>query len=112
MYNLTYAPPSWDVVVKPRSRARRSWLAGGAVAAVVVAALALVYLWQYAVILELNYDAARAKRELDKASQERALLRADLFRRRSMAEVDAVAHHELDMVAPAAGQIIILEEAR
>ncbi len=108
MYKAFYEPPRFDVKLKPRPRGRR-FLAPLA-AAVAAAAFALLYLYQYVFILELNYDAARYKRDLDKAHQERATLKADLYRRRSLAEVDYFAHGALGMRAPGPGQIIVVED--
>lgn len=103
-----YSPPSVDVASRPRPRARLVLTA--VAAAFAAAALAVAYLGQYAAILELNYEIAREKRELDKIHQERVNLKTDLYHRRSLAEVDGLARRELGMHAPRAGQIVIVEE--
>jgi len=104
-----YSPPSVDVVTRSRPIRAKAVLTVVA-AAFAAAALAVAYLGQYAAILELNYEIAREKRELDKIHQERVNLKTDLYRRRSLAEVDGFARRELGMHAPRAGQIVIVEE--
>ena len=109
MFPRIYEPPRLDVQFRQPPK-RRGKFTLGALAAAAAAALALFYLWQYVVILELNYDAARVKRELDRANQDRGSLKADFYRRRSLAEVDHIAHDGLNMGAPGPGQIIIVED--
>jgi hypothetical protein len=47
---------------------------------------------------------------LDEAYQEKVTLKANLYRRRSMAEIDEVAHEKLGLRPPAPGQVIIIED--
>jgi cell division protein FtsL len=104
--DVDYRPPTLDVGFKPKKRRRIFfWGAAGA-----LAALAFLYLWQYVTILELNYEVARCRRELDEAYQEKVALKADLYHRRSMAEIDEMAHEKLGLKPPAPGQIIVVED--
>ncbi|UCH78769.1 MAG: hypothetical protein JSU81_02135 [Candidatus Coatesbacteria bacterium] len=108
MAGITYRPPTLDVRLRPRRR-RRLYL--WACAAITLAlTLAFLYLWQYVTILELNYEVARCRRELDEAYQEKTALRSELYQRRSMAEIDEIAHDRLGLRPPVAGQIIIVED--
>ena len=108
MFDLSYDPPTTDVKLKTvRRRGVYVWAVGGAA---VAGALALSYLWQYVEILELNYGVAHRQRELEKAYEENVALKADLYRRRSIGEIDVLARQKLGMHAPAAGQIIVVEE--
>ncbi len=111
MFDLSYRPPSVDVKFRPR-RSRRRLVLGLVAAAAAALLAAFAYLWQNVFILELNYKVVHGKRELDDAYQENVLLKAELYRRRSIAQLDAVAHDELGMHAPAPGQITIIEERR
>jgi cell division protein FtsL len=106
--DLYYRPPTIDVSVKPKKRRRiYIWVAAATLAAL---ALAFLYLWQYVSILELNYEIARRQRELDEAYQEKVALKADLYHRRSMAEIDEIAHEKLGLRPPAPGQIVVVED--
>ncbi len=108
MSELVYSPPTSDVQIKPRRRkVIYVWVA---LAAAVAFALALVYLGQYVRILELNYAVARHRREVEKAHDENIGLKAELYRRRSIGEIDVLAHDKLGMRAPAPEQLILVEE--
>lgn len=108
MSDLYYRPPTIDVRVKPKKRRRiYFWVAAATLATL---ALAFLYLWQYVSILELNYEIARHQRELDEAYQEKVALKADLYHRRSMAEIDEIAHEKLGLRPPAPGQIVVVED--
>ena len=110
MSELVYYPPTCDVQLRPRRRkVTYVWVA---LAAAVIIVLALVYLGQYVHILELNYAVARHRRDVERARDENLGLRAALYRRRSIAEVDIYAHTRLGMRAPAPGQLILVEETR
>lgn len=74
--------------------------------------MAFLYLWQYVSILELNYEVARHQRELDEAYQEKVSLKSDLYHRRSMAEIDEIAHETLGLRPPAPGQIVVVEDVK
>ena len=108
MYGISYRPPTIDVTFKPKKRRRVYFWAAGATLAVL--ALAFLYLWQYVSILELNYEVARRQRELDAAYQEKVALKSELYRRRSMAEIDEMAHEKLGLTPPAPGQIVVIED--
>ncbi len=97
--DVTYRPP--------RRRRLYLWGAGGICAGLV---LAFLYLWQYVSILELNYAVARLHRELDETYQEKVSLKAELYQRRSMAEIDEIAHEKLGLRPPAPGQVVIVED--
>jgi cell division protein FtsL len=105
-----YRPPTIDVRFTPKKRRRIYLWAAGATLAVL--ALAFLYLWQYVSILELNYEVARHQRELDEAYQEKVSLKSDLYHRRSMAEIDEIAHEKLGLRPPAPGQIVVVEDAK
>jgi cell division protein FtsL len=106
--DLYYRPPTVDIRLKPKKRRRiYFWVAAATFAAL---ALAFLYLWQYVSILELNYEIARRQRELDEAYQEKVALKADLYHRRSMAEIDEIAHEKLGLRPPAPGQIVVVED--
>ncbi|HUV86925.1 MAG TPA: septum formation initiator family protein [bacterium] len=108
MATVRYRPPTIDVARRPKRRRRFYVWAVVAISGLLL--LAFLYLWQYVSILELNYEVARVKRELDEAYQEKVTLKADLYRRRSMAEIDEVAHEKLGLQPPAPGQVIIVED--
>jgi cell division protein FtsL len=108
--DIRYRPPTIDVGLKPKKRRRIYFLAAGATLAAL--ALAFLYLWQYVSILELNYEIARRQRELDEAYQEKVALKSDLYHRRSMAEIDEIAHEKLGLRPPAPGQIVVVEELK
>ena len=108
MSDVHYQPPTIDVRFKPGKRRRIYFWAAGAT--LLVLALAFLYLWQYVSILELNYEIAGRQRELDQAYQEKVALKADLYRRRSMAEIDEIAHEKLGLRPPAPGQIVVVED--
>ena len=108
MSDVHYRPPTIDVRFKPRKRRKLFlWAAAGTLGAL---ASAFLYLWQYVSILELNYEIARRQRELDEAYQEKVALKSDLYRRRSMAEIDEIAHEKLGLRPPAPGQIVVIED--
>jgi cell division protein FtsL len=106
--DVVYNPPTIDVKVKPRRRRKPFIWAVAATAAAL--GLSFLYLWQYVSILELNYEVTRRQRELDEAYQEKVALKSDLYRRRSMAEIDEIAHKELGLAPPRPGQIVIVED--
>lgn len=108
MATVDYRPPTIDVARRPKRR--RQFYAWAVVATFVLLLVAFLYLWQYVSILELNYEVTRHKRELDEAYQEKVTLKADLYRRRSMAEIDEVAHEKLGLRPPEPGQVIIVED--
>jgi cell division protein FtsL len=108
MATVHYRPPTIDVARRPKRR-RRLYV-WAAVATFGVLLLAFLYLWQCVSILELNYEVARLQRELDEAYQEKVTLKANLYRRRSMAEIDEVAHEKLGLRPPAPGQVVIIED--
>lgn len=108
MAGVDYQPPTIDVKFRPRRRRRiYVWAALGTLAGLL---LAFLYLWQYVSILELNYEVTRLKRELDEAYQEKVTLKSDLYRKRSMAEIDEIAHQKLGLKPPAPGQVVIVED--
>jgi cell division protein FtsL len=103
-----YRPPTLDVAYRPKGRRRfYVWVVAGTCATLL---LAFLYLWQYVSILELNYAVARLQRELDEAYQEKVTLKAELYQRRSMAEIDEIAHKRLGLRPPAPGQVVIVED--
>lgn len=102
-----YTPPVKDVSFR---RTRRRALVLAALAAAFCALVALAYLRQYVLILGLNYDIARSKRQLEEARRERASLRADFYRKRSLKEIEEIAREQLHMQPPAPGQIILVED--
>jgi cell division protein FtsL len=105
---LEYLPPTLDVAYRPPRRRRLYfWAAVGTCAGLI---LAFLYLWQYVSILELNYAVARLHRELDETYQEKVSLKAELYQRRSMAEIDEIAHEKLGLRPPAPGQVVIVED--
>jgi cell division protein FtsL len=106
---VDYRPPTLDVAYRPRGRRRFYFWAAVGICAVLV--LAFLYLWQYVSILELNYAVARLHRELDETYQEKVSLKAELYQRRSMAEIDEIAHEELGLRPPAPGQVVIIEDS-
>lgn len=108
MPTVDYRPPTIDVARRPKRR--RRFYAWAVVATLVLLSLAFLYLWQYVSILELNYEVTRHKGELDEAYQEKVTLEADLYRRRSMAEIDEVAHEKLGLRPPKPGQVVIVED--
>jgi cell division protein FtsL len=108
MAAVFYRPPTTDVKLRPKRR-RRVYLWAVA-AAVAVLLAAFLYLWQYVSILELNYEVTQRQRRLDEAYHERVTLKSDLYRRRSMSEVDEIAHDRLGLRPPAPGQIVVVEE--
>jgi cell division protein FtsL len=109
MAGVYYRPPTTDVTFRPKRRRRRVHV-WAVLATLAVLVLAFLYLWQYVSILELNYEVARLKRELDGAYQEKVTLKSDLYRRRSMAEIDEIAHEKLGLKPPAPGQVVIVED--
>ncbi len=108
MTPVDYRPPTLDVTYRPRGRRRIYFW--GAVGMCAVLVLAFLYLWQYVSILELNYAVARLHRELDETYQEKVSLKAELYQRRSMAEIDEIAHEELGLRPPVPGQVVIIED--
>ncbi len=108
MAAVFYRPPTTDVKLRPKRRRRVYLWAVAAAAAVLLAAF--LYLWQYVSILELNYEVTQLQRQLDEAYHERVTLKSDLYRRRSMSEIDEIAHDRLGLRPPAPGQIVIVEE--
>jgi cell division protein FtsL len=110
MPTVNYHPPTLDVGRRPKRR--RRVYAWAVVATFALLSLAFLYLWQYVSILELNYEVTRHKRELDEAYQEKVTLKADLYRRRSMGEIDEIAHEKLGLRPPEPGQVLIVEDGK
>ncbi len=108
MAGVYYRPPTIDVKFRPPRR-RRVYVRA-VLATLGALLLAFFYLWQYVSILELNYEVTRLKRELDEAYQEKMALKSNLYRKRSMAEIDEIAHEKLGLRPPVPGQVVIVED--
>ncbi|UCE27288.1 MAG: cell division protein FtsL [Candidatus Coatesbacteria bacterium] len=80
------------------------------VIAVGVAALAVLYLWQYVTLLEVNYKVERNRRFLAELEKETTSLKTELYRRRSLEQVGKTAREKLGMRPPEKGEIIIIKE--
>ena len=95
-----------DVCTAVRSR----WFRRVVAIAAGVAVLSILYLWQYVNLLEVNYDFERNRRRLGELERESSSLRMELYRRRSLEQVGAVAREKLVMRPPEKGEIIIVKE--
>jgi len=80
------------------------------VIAVGAAALAILYLWQYVTLLEVNYKVERNRRFLTELEKETTSLKTELYRRRSLEQVGEIARGKLGMRPPEKGEIIIVKE--
>lgn len=98
--------PNVDSNARPRRNRFRRVL----MAALLVAAVAFLYLWRSVKLLELNYEVERNRRRLAELEKETTALTIDLYERRSLERVGDLAREKLAMRPPGPGEVVLIKE--